>query len=367
MNISPSFLKKHKTAIDVSAAVNIESILFGLIQGFKEYCNLATCLTLLLAILPRRGILQKAASRPTLASVGRVIVEIGVRMVSNASKHLQGIMISLFELFLDAGGMLAVWTTYGYTVYLTPIAAQRRAPLSLQVGFAAIVKIPSFIIPESSRWPAEQDGHHKATTDIYSLLHKELGATQGRTICEVLERRHLLRLLWGLGIGSFAMWRGHIAILYYGPTDFAQISYTGQNAALIASGVFTCIKFASTVLFIVGCVHVSKRKTLMARASWQWHRVIIRVRDDSPYLSLRRSVLSDLGTAAVDPYRDDFPTHIRGHGMNICAGHIELSNFVVSKITPLSILQTGWKTWMLITTSISFAYRAFSPHAKRHS
>lgn len=36
-----------------------------------------------------------------------------------------------------------------------------------------------------------------------------------------------------------------------------------QNAALFASGVFTCLKFGSTIIFIFGGVHFFKRKTLM--------------------------------------------------------------------------------------------------------
>lgn len=42
-----------------------------------------------------------------------------------------------------------------------------------------------------------------------------------------------------------------------------------------------------------------------------------------------------------------FPTRIRDYGMGIGAANIWLWNFVVSKITPILILDIGWKTWMV--------------------
>lgn len=32
--------------------------------------------------------------------------------------------------------------------------------------------------------------------------------------------------MWTLSIGFFTIWCGHLSILYYGPTVFAQIGYT---------------------------------------------------------------------------------------------------------------------------------------------
>lgn len=64
------------------------------------------------------GILQTAAQPPALAMVygGRIISGFGVGMVSNltpvyvaetAPKELRGLLMSLFEMFLVSGGLLA--------------------------------------------------------------------------------------------------------------------------------------------------------------------------------------------------------------------------------------------------------------------
>ena len=44
---------------------------------------------------------------------------------------------------------------------------------------------------------------------------------------------------------------------------FKQIGFTSQNSSLLASGVFTCIKFISTIVFLVSGVQIFKRKTML--------------------------------------------------------------------------------------------------------
>lgn len=45
-----------------------------------------------------------------------------------------------------------------------------------------------------------------------------------------------------------------------------------------------------------------------------------------------------------------FPTRIRDHGMALATANIWIWNFVVAKITPISIVNIGWKTWMVRCT-----------------
>lgn len=133
--------------------------------------------------------------------------------------------MSLFEMFLVSGGMLAYWTTYGCSVHLAPTNAQWRTPLSLQIVLAALVIVSTFLVPESPRWLAKQDRYDEATTNLCYLrnaapdsveiidelaeiraqIHEELSTTQGRTVRELLERRNVIRIMWALGVGLFAM------------------------------------------------------------------------------------------------------------------------------------------------------------------
>ncbi|KAF7541896.1 hypothetical protein G7054_g225 [Neopestalotiopsis clavispora] len=415
-------LWKNRAAIAVSAAVNVGSCLFGFdtgvaggvvaLKSFKTEFNLASSTAvyaeassniiallnagaffgtfippMLNTYLGRKkllaiagafflvgGVLQVAASGPTLALIyaGRIVAGLGVGMISNvapvfvaeaAPKHLRGIMMSLFEMFLVSGGMLAYWTTYGCSVHLEPSAVQWRTPLSLQIILAALVIIMTFLIPESPRWLAKQDRYDDATrslcylrsasaecpeiigemAEIRAQIHEEVAQTQGRTIRELFESKNLARLI-----------------------------YTGQNAALMASGVFTCIKFASTVVFIVGGVHIFKRKTLMVFGAFFMGvflfglGAVLKTHPPSEQGNGAGSASAQGMMALIylfvvaysvswGPLQwiyigEIFPTRIRDYGMGIGAANIWLWNFVVSKITPISILNIGWKTWMVFGT-----------------
>ncbi|EPE03514.1 sugar transporter [Ophiostoma piceae UAMH 11346] len=444
-------LRKHRVAIGVSAAVNVSACLFGFDTGvaggvvalnsFKSTFHLTTSksayadassnvvtllnagaffgalipplashyigrkqlLTLAGIIFLIGGVLQTAAQGPSLGMIyaGRVVAGLAVGLISNvapvfaaecAPKELRGIMMSLFEMFLVSGGMLAYWTTYGCSKHLAPTSRQWRLPLSLQIILSALVLVSSLLVPESPRWLARQDRHQEAAStlaylrdapvddpaivdemaEILAQIQEEVATTKGRTLRELFEARNIVRLLWALGVGLFAMWCGHNAILYYGPSVFAQIGYTGQNAALMASGIFTCIKFASTILFLLGGVHFFSRKALMAGGAFFMGAFLFGLGGllashppteagngtGTPsgrgmmaliYLFVVAYSLS-LGPLQWVYIGEIFPTRIRDYGMAISAANIWLWNFVVSKITPTAILNIGWKTWMIFGT-----------------
>ncbi|CAK7243802.1 MAG: hypothetical protein STHCBS139747_005330 [Sporothrix thermara] len=442
-------LRKHKAAIGVSAAVNVGACLFGFDTGvaggdvallsFKTTFDLAgsaakaaqasSNVVALLnagaffgALLPpvtskfvgRRvllaiaaafvlvgGVLQTAAQGPSLSMIygGRVIAGFGVGIISNvapvfvaecAPRELRGIMMSLFEMFLVSGGMLAYWTTYGCSLHMAATSRQWRVPLSIQVVLSAIVILCMLFVPESPRWLARQDRYQDAITslaylrgaspdddevrlemaEIRTQIQEELAATEGRTVRELFERHNFIRLMWAFGVGLFAMWCGHNAILYYGPAVFAQIGYTAQNAALMASGIFTCIKFGSTIIFLLGGVQFLSRKTLMTGGSFFMGAFLFGLgavlathppaAGETTAHSTSSKGMMALIYLFVAAYSvswgplqwvyigEIFPTRIRDYGMAFGAANIWLWNYVVSKITPTSIVNIEWKTWMLL-------------------
>lgn len=136
--------------------------------------------------------------------------------------------------------------------------------------------------------------------------------------------------------------------------------------------MFTCIKFASTVVFIVGGVHFFKRKTLLAGGSLLMCVFLFTL---GGVLATHPPTAAGNG-AGSPPARgmmaliylfvvayslswgplvwvytgEIFPTRIRDYGMAISAANVWLWNFVVSKITPIAIVNIGWKTWMVCLT-----------------
>jgi MFS family permease len=239
------------------------------------------------------GTLQTSAQPPSISMIygGRVISGFGVGIVSSltpmyiaetAPKQLRGLLMSLTELSLVVGSMIAYWAVYGCSLHLHPTSRQWRVPLSLQIILGAIILAGSFIIVESPRWLAKQDRWDEATdalqwlrgatsedelkaelAEIHAQIEEEIRATSGRSIKELLQRQNVFRLLWASGIMVLAVGTGQTAILYYAPTVFKQIGFTGQNPGLLASGVFTVVKVIVTIAFLTLIVQNFKRKHLL--------------------------------------------------------------------------------------------------------
>lgn len=99
--------------------------------------------------------------------------------------------------------------------------------------------------------------------EMHAQIEEEIRATSGRSIKELFQRQNFFRLLWACGIMVLAVGTGQTAILYYAPTVFKQIGFTGQNPGLLASGVFTVVKVIVTIVFLTLIVQNFKRKHLL--------------------------------------------------------------------------------------------------------
>lgn len=241
------------------------------------------------------GILQVAANAPSLSMIygGRVISGFGVGIVSVvvpvfvaecSPKELRGFLMGMFEMSLVAGGVISYWTTYGCSLHLQPTSKQWRVPLAVQVILAGTILVASLSIRlESPRWlarnkkwedaaanlaqlrglPLHDEHIQREMAEIRAQIEEEYNSTQGRTISEFFHKSNWRRLAWGIIVPFWSIWCGHNAILYYGPVVFKSIGYTSQNAATLASGVITVVKFVCTALFLLAGVEVFGRKTLM--------------------------------------------------------------------------------------------------------
>jgi MFS family permease len=203
------------------------------------------------------GILQTAAQAPHLSMIyaGRVLAGFGVGMISNTApvfvaecspKHLRGIMMGAFEMFLVSGGMMAYWSVYGCSVHMHPTSKQWRTPLSLQIILAVFVIFGSLIATESPRWLARQGNWEGAIKSLCTLrgakegdaevieeiaeiraqIEEELALTNGRTIKEMFTKKNFQRLIWGTAVALFAMWCGHNAILVSLPLIYFETNRT---------------------------------------------------------------------------------------------------------------------------------------------
>lgn len=285
--------KKTNSQSNVVALLNAGCFFGALLPPFiNRIMGRPHTMTLASLFLLLGGILQVASTGPSLAMMyaGRVIAGFGVGIISNlvpsyvaecSPKELRGLFMGLFELFLVIGGVLAYWASYGCSKNMAPTNMQWRIPLAIQVILAGLILLGSLFTVESPRWLAKMGRWEeaaqmlayvrgKATDDetvmremaeIRVQIEHELSITQGRSLKEFFHRSNWKRLAWGVLVPVFSIWCGHNAILYYGPSVFAQIGYQNQDAAILASGVFTLVKLACTILFLLVGVQVFNRST----------------------------------------------------------------------------------------------------------
>ncbi|KAI9647783.1 hypothetical protein NHQ30_004171 [Ciborinia camelliae] len=418
--LSTSVVHSAHVSSNIVALLNAGAFFGAIVPAFlSKYLGRKPAMTIAACFLMIGGILQTAAQPPSLSMIyaGRVISGFGVGMVSNltpvfvaetAPKELRGFLMGLFEMFLVCGGLLAYWTTYGCALHLHPTSKQWRVPLGVQIILAAIIILGSFFIIESPRWLAKQNRWDEAEkslcylrgstsedldikteiAEMHAQIEEEITATSGRSITELFQSRNLIRLVWGCGVSFFSMWCGHNGILYYGPTVFKQIGFTAQNAALFASGIFTCIKVVVTALFLIAGIQHFKRTTLLSIGSagmaitmfslgavLATHPPIAgHVTNDTPsgkgmmaiiYLFVVFYSMSwgPIGWVYIG---EIYPTRIRDWGMAISVMVVWLFNYVVSKETPIAVLNIGWKTWMIFGTfnTAAFIFTWFLPETR---
>ncbi|KAK6380280.1 hypothetical protein LTS17_005469 [Exophiala oligosperma] len=353
------------------------------------------------------GSLQTGSTMPGLGMInaGRVIAGVGVGLISNVSptfmaecapKQYRGFMMSLYDLYLIFGGLIGYFAVYGCQIHLAPTSAQWRIPFSLQLPLAAIIVVGAYSSYESPRWLARKDRLDEMrdtlcklrgctvedpalATEIAEILaqvHEEVAATAGNTFRELFIQGNWQRLAWGLSLAMFSTSCGHNVILYCpskdAPTVFKDIGYVTPSSTILGGGVILIIKLAAVLLFLIGPVEYFGRRTLLMTGTFGMGVCIYilgALLAVDPPSSRKSGELGNGGRAMVAMVYvfqifysvswgpllwvylgEIFPNRIREYGMAPCVAACWAFNLLWSKVQPIAILHTGWKTWMIFGT-----------------
>ena len=181
---------------------------------------------------------------PTI-TVGRVVLGYGVGYCSGgvplyiaeiAPAKMRGRIISIEQMVLCFGELLAFWLNYGFN-FLT-IDSWWRIPLAIQIVPAAILGIGCWVwVPPSPRWLVAQDrlecaqevltrlhGSEAAAKTIQDIRREdqfEKAVTQS-TWSEMFKMPVLRVTLLGMGVQFFQQITGTNSILYYTVRSSAQ-------------------------------------------------------------------------------------------------------------------------------------------------
>ena len=216
--------------------------------------------------------------------VGSLSMAVPLYLSELAPKEIRGRLISLQQLTITIGLMVAFWVNVG-TENITGDAAW-RIPLGIQMAPAAVLFVGTIFLPFSPRWLINK-GRNAEALSVLARLHSNGDETAPHVVSEyeeiVAQVEHeravsvssylelfkgtlLRRLVLGILIQIFQQFTGINSIMYYAPVIFQQAGVPGRSASLIASGVNGVLNVLATIPAILFLDRLGRRFVLISGA-----------------------------------------------------------------------------------------------------
>ncbi|KAI8977926.1 general substrate transporter [Pilobolus umbonatus] len=347
--------------------------------------------------------LQTAANGYDMMIAGRFIAGLGVGALSMAvplylselaPKEIRGRLISLQQLMITIGIMIAFWVGAG-TQHIDGQASW-RVPLGIQMAPAVVLGFGAIFLPFSPRWLINK-GRNDEALQVLARLHSNGDQTDPAVVAEYedilaqaeIERAVsvdsylelfkgtvLKRLILGVLIQVFQQFTGMNSIMYYAPTIFKQAGIADTSATLIASGVNGVLNVLATIPAIMFLDRLGRRFVLMSGALFMGTTMILcgivmgstsRVYYDE---SVGENAVDMSGNTSASYFcivmiyffvagfayswgpvgwvypAEIYPLSIRAKGTSITTAANWLMNFVISLICPVMLASITWGTYI---------------------
>ncbi|KAI9256905.1 general substrate transporter [Sporodiniella umbellata] len=331
---------------------------------------------------------------------GRFVAGLGVGTLSMAvplylselsPKEIRGRLISLQQLMITIGIMVAFWAGAGTEIH----HSSWRIPIGIQIVPAAVLFVGVFFLPFSPRWLINK-GRNEEALAVLARLHSNHDLTAPHVIAEyediIAQVEHeravsvssylelfkgsvLRRMVLGILIQIFQQFTGINSIMYYAPKIFVQAGVKGNSAALIASGVNGVLNVFATLPAILFLDRLGRRVVLMSGALMMGTAML-----------LCGIVMAATGTVVTDPSGEKsvdmsantsasyfcivmiyifvagfayswgpvgwvypaeiYPLAIRAKGTSITTAANWLMNFIISLFVPVMLTTITWGTYI---------------------
>ncbi|KAI8582480.1 hypothetical protein K450DRAFT_206130 [Umbelopsis ramanniana AG] len=234
------------------------------------------------------GILQTIGSDIGMLYAGRILAGFGIGansclvpiyIAEISPQNLRGKLGTLWQVFIVFGIAISYWINYACK---RTIASDNdllwRLPLGLQCLWAVLVFIGMIPLTETPRWLIAHGHDDKARKSLRFLRGQEaeeefaeiseglraesaLGPVKWT---DVISKSNRKRLFIGCCLQMFQILTGSNVINYYSPTIFKSIGLSGDEADLLATGLYGTLKIFVTLFtafFITD--RVGRRKPLI--------------------------------------------------------------------------------------------------------
>ncbi|KAJ9149337.1 Sugar transporter STL1 [Pleurostoma richardsiae] len=364
----------------------IFALMFGEILGRRK-CIMIGC-----AVLSIGGALQASASTIAHLIVGRIVAGLGNGLntstipvwhseLMKAKNRGQGLCIELaINIF---GVMTAYWVDYGMSFVEND--SQFRFPLALQCLFAVLTFAGVIFLPESPRWLVAHDRHDEARQVLWSVekharsiqpddervtrhlveiqlaIREEREAASGSSFRALLkngEQKFFYRTMLGIGGQFMQQLSGINLITYYAPVIFQESVGMSHNLSLLLAGFNGVAYFFSSLVPIWIIDRLGRRNLMLFAAAGQGVCMAVlagTVSDGSRAAGVVAIVMLFLfnfffavGLLAI-PWllpAEYAPLAIRTRAAALATASNWIFTFLVVEITPVSIDNIGWRTYV---------------------
>jgi SP family galactose:H+ symporter-like MFS transporter len=232
------------------------------------------------AIFGIGAVASAAAPSPAILIVSRVVLGLAIGLASTnvpvylsevAPPHARGWVVSLFQLAVTVGIVVAYLTDYAFAA-----VEGWRWMLGLAVAPALVFGAGMFFLPETPRWLI-RGGHHDVARRVLVRIRdlddvnveiEEIKASLAQQAesghwTDLLRRQIRPALVVGLGLAVFQQITGINTVIYYAPKILQAAGFNSASGAILATVGVGIVNVAMTIMAMFLVDRVGRRPLLL--------------------------------------------------------------------------------------------------------
>jgi SP family galactose:H+ symporter-like MFS transporter len=233
------------------------------------------------AIFGIGALASAVAASPTILIISRVVLGLAIGLASTnvpvylsevAPPHARGWVVSLFQLAVTVGIVVAYLTDYAFA----GVVEGWRWMLGLAVAPALVFGTGMFFLPETPRWLI-RGGHHEVAHRVLVRI-RELGdvnveieeikaslarQTEGGHWTDLLRRQVRPALFVGVGLAVFQQITGINTVIYYAPKILQTAGFNSASGAILATVGIGVVNVAMTIIAMFLVDRAGRRPLLL--------------------------------------------------------------------------------------------------------
>jgi sugar porter (SP) family MFS transporter len=280
------FIKREFGLTTAAEEIVVSGVLLGAtigaIVGGKaaDFFGRRKVLLVTAAIFGIGALASAMAPSPAILIVSRVVLGLAIGLASTnvpvylselAPSHARGWVVSLFQLAVTVGIVVAYLTDYAFAS-----VEGWRWMLGLAVAPALVFGTGMFFLPETPRWLIRSGQHevaHRVLTRIRK--HAEVDAeieeikaslaqqTESGRWRDLLSRHVRPALIVGLGLAIFQQITGINTVIYYAPKILQAAGFNSASGAILATAGVGVVNVGMTIIAMFLVDRVGRRPLLL--------------------------------------------------------------------------------------------------------